>query len=296
MKQQREIQEEKFVGQLSPMMQKYLETKEQYKDCILFYRLGDFYEMFFEDAVLVSKELEITLTGKDCGLEERAPMCGIPYHAVDTYLSRLVEKGYKVAIGEQVEDPKTAKGLVKREVVRVVTPGTNLNTAALDETKNNYLMCITYMDDSFGIAITDITTGDFLVTEVENTRTLLDEINKFVPTEIVVNSAFYLTGIDVEDLKNRLSICVFTLDSWYFDEDLCKTTLKEHFKVMDLSGLGINDYASGTIAAGALFKYLLETQKTTLSHIISVTPYSTGKYMLIDTSSRRNLELTETLR
>ena len=199
MKQQREIQEEKFVGQLSPMMQKYLETKEQYKDCILFYRLGDFYEMFFEDAVLVSKELEITLTGKDCGLEERAPMCGIPYHAVDTYLSRLVEKGYKVAIGEQVEDPKTAKGLVKREVVRVVTPGTNLNTAALDETKNNYLMCITYMDDSFGIAITDITTGDFLVTEVENTRTLLDEINKFVPTEIVVNSAFYLTGIDVED-------------------------------------------------------------------------------------------------
>ena len=296
MKQQREIQEEKFVGQLSPMMQKYLETKEQYKDCILFYRLGDFYEMFFEDAVLVSKELEITLTGKDCGLEERAPMCGIPYHAVDTYLSRLVEKGYKVAIGEQVEDPKTAKGLVKREVVRVVTPGTNLNTAALDETKNNYLMCITYMDDSFGIAITDITTGDFLVTEVENTRTLLDEINKFVPTEIVVNSAFYLTGIDVEDLKNRLSICVFTLDSWYFDEDLCKTTLKEHFKVVDLSGLGINDYASGTIAAGALFKYLLETQKTTLSHIISVTPYSTGKYMLIDTSSRRNLELTETLR
>lgn len=296
MKQQREIQEEKFVGQLSPMMQKYLETKEQYKDCILFYRLGDFYEMFFEDAVLVSKELEITLTGKDCGLEERAPMCGIPYHAVDTYLSRLVEKGYKVAIGEQVEDPKTAKGLVKREVVRVVTPGTNLNTAALDETKNNYLMCITYMDDSFGIAITDITTGDFLVTEVENTRTLLDEINKFVPTEIVVNSAFYLTGIDVEDLKNRLSICVFTLDSWYFDEDLCKTTLKEHFKVMDLSGLGISDYASGTIAAGALFKYLLETQKTTLSHIISVTPYSTGKYMLIDTSSRRNLELTETLR
>ncbi len=284
------------MGQLSPMMQKYLETKEQYKDCILFYRLGDFYEMFFEDAVLVSKELEITLTGKDCGLEERAPMCGIPYHAVDTYLSRLVEKGYKVAIGEQVEDPKTAKGLVKREVVRVVTPGTNLNTAALDETKNNYLMCITYMDDSFGIAITDITTGDFLVTEVDNNRTLLDEINKFVPTEIVVNSAFYLTGIDVEDLKNRLSICVFTLDNWYFDEDLCKTTLKEHFKVMDLSGLGISEYASGTIAAGALFKYLLETQKTTLSHIISVTPYSTGKYMLIDTSSRRNLELTETLR
>lgn len=284
------------MGQLSPMMQKYLETKEQYKDCILFYRLGDFYEMFFDDAILVSKELEITLTGKDCGLEERAPMCGIPYHAVDTYLSRLVEKGYKVAIGEQVEDPKTAKGLVKREVVRVVTPGTNLNTASLDETKNNYLMCITYLDGSFGIAITDITTGDFLVTEVENTRILLDEINKFVPTEIVVNSSFYLTGIDVEDLKNRLSVSVFTLDNWYFDEDMCKNTLKEHFKVMDLSGLGISDYPSGTIAAGALFRYLLETQKNSLSHIISITTYSTGKYMIIDTSTRRNLELTETLR
>ncbi len=284
------------MGQLSPMMQKYLETKEQYKDCILFYRLGDFYEMFFDDAILVSKELEITLTGKDCGLEERAPMCGVPYHAVDTYLTRLVEKGYKVAIGEQVEDPKTAKGLVKREVVRVVTPGTNLNTASLDETKNNYLMCITYVDGSFGIAITDITTGDFLVTEVENARVLLDEINKFVPTEIVVNSSFYLTGIDVDDWKNRLSISVFTLDNWYFDEDMCKNTLKEHFKVMDLSGLGIGDYPSGTIAAGALFKYLLETQKTSLSHIISITPYSTGKYMIIDTSTRRNLELTETLR
>lgn len=167
------------MGQLSPMMQKYMETKEQYKDCILFYRLGDFYEMFFDDAILASKELELTLTGKDCGLEERAPMCGIPYHAVDTYLSKLVEKGYKVAIGEQVEDPKLAKGLVKREVIRVVTPGTNLNTSSMDETKNNYLMCISYLDDKFGIAITDITTGDFMVTEVNSRRSLLDEINKF---------------------------------------------------------------------------------------------------------------------
>ena len=139
------------MGQLSPMMQKYMETKEQYKDCILFYRLGDFYEMFFDDAILASKELELTLTGKDCGLEERAPMCGIPYHAVDTYLSKLVEKGYKVAIGEQVEDPKLAKGLVKREVIRVVTPGTNLNTSSMDETKNNYLMCIVYIADTYGV-------------------------------------------------------------------------------------------------------------------------------------------------
>lgn len=284
------------MGQLSPMMQKYMETKEQYKDCILFYRLGDFYEMFFDDAILVSKELELTLTGKDCGLEERAPMCGIPYHAVDTYLTKLVERGYKVAIGEQVEDPKTAKGLVKREVIRVVTPGTNLNTAGMDETKNNYLMCISYMDDSFGIAVTDITTGDFMVTEVDNGRTLLDEINKFMPSEIVVNSAFYLSGIDTDDLKNRLGICIFTLDSWYFDDEMCMNTLKEHFKVIDLAGLGLNDYPTGTIAAGALMKYLLETQKTSLSHIIAITPYSTGKYMIIDTSTRRNLELTETLR
>ena len=284
------------MGQLSPMMQKYLETKEEYKDCILFYRLGDFYEMFFDDAILVSKELEITLTGKDCGLEERAPMCGIPHHAAETYLSRLVEKGYKVAIGEQVEDPKLAKGLVKREVVRVVTPGTNFCASSLDETKNNYLMCASYVDDKFGIAVTDITTGDFFVTEVDNSRALIDEINKFMPSELVVNSAFYMTGIDVNDLKTRLNISVFTLDNWYFDEDMCIRTLKEHFKVMDLSGLGMIDYPIGTIASGSLMKYLLETQKTSLSHIIAITPYSTGKFMVIDTSTRRNLELTETLR
>ena len=169
------------MGQLSPMMQKYLETKEQYKDCILFYRLGDFYEMFFEDAEVASNILELVLTGKDCGLEERAPMCGIPYHAVDTYLTKLVQKGYKVAIGEQVEDPKLAKGLVKREVIRVVTPGTNIATDTMDETRNNYLMCITFMDDTYGVAITDITTGDFMLTEVNSDRSLLDEINKYMP-------------------------------------------------------------------------------------------------------------------
>ncbi len=281
---------------LSPMMQKYLETKEEYKDCILFYRLGDFYEMFFEDAKIASKELELTLTGKDCGLEERAPMCGIPYHAVDTYLTQLVEKGYKVAIGEQVEDPKQAKGLVKREVVRVVTPGTNTATNAMEEGKNNYLMCISYVDDAYGIAVTDVTTGDFMLTEVDNSRSLLDEINKFMPSEIVVNSSFYMTGIDVDDLKNRLGICVFTLDSWYFDEDMCVGTIKDHFKVLDIAGLGIADYKVGTIAAGALLRYLLETQKNDLSNIIAITQYSTNKYMIIDTSTRRNLELTETLR
>ena len=281
---------------ITPMMQQYLETKKQYKDCIIFYRLGDFYEMFFEDAITASKELEITLTGKNCGLEERAPMCGVPYHAVDSYLNKLVTKGYKVAIVEQVEDPATAKGIVKREVVRIVTPGTNLNTSALDETKNNYLMSIVCVENCFGIAIVDITTGDFFVTEVENNRALLDEIYKFMPSEIICNDAFLLTGIDIDDLKNRLNITVFQLESWYFDDDMCKKALTDHFKVYDLSALGIDNYDVGTNAAGALMQYLTETQKNSLSHLTQIIPYSTNKFMILDTSTRRNLELCETLR
>ena len=281
---------------LSPMMQEYLKTKEEYKDCILFYRLGDFYEMFFDDALLVTKELEITLTGKDCGLEERAPMCGVPYHAAETYIKRLIEKGYKVAICEQVEDPKQAKGLVKREVIRVVTPGTTLDAATLDESKNNYLMSIVSMEDHFGCAIADITTGDCFVTEVDRPSKLLDEINKFTPAEIICNDAFFVSGIDTEDLKSRLHICIYSLDSWYFDDELCRRTLKEHFHVSTLSGLGIEDYDSGTIAAGALFLYLTETQKTALSHMTTIHPYAAETFMLIDSSSRRNLELVETLR
>ena len=186
---------------LSPMMTQYVETKNQYKDCILFYRLGDFYEMFFEDAKTVSKELELTLTGKECGLEERAPMCGVPYHAVDSYLTRLVQKGYKVAIAEQMEDPKLAKGLVKREVIRVVTPGTITSTQALDETKNNYLMGIVYLGEKLGVSAADITTGDFLVTEVTSERSLLDEINKFSPSEIICNDAFSMSGIQLEEIR-----------------------------------------------------------------------------------------------
>ena len=278
------------------MMQQYVDTKEQYKDCILFYRLGDFYEMFFDDAILASKELELTLTGKDCGLEERAPMCGVPYHAVDVYLNKLVSKGYKVAIGEQVEDPKLAKGLVKREVIKVVTPGTNINVQALDETKNNYLMCIVYMEDEFGIATCDISTGDFYVTEVDSLRTLTDEITKFAPSEIICNNGFLVSGADAEDIKNRLNISLFTLDSWYFDDDTSKKALLEHFKVMSLSGLGLEDYNIGSVCAGALMLYLNETQKNSLAQLTSITPYTTGKFMVIDTSTRRNLELTETLR
>jgi DNA mismatch repair protein MutS len=281
---------------LSPMMTHYLETKKEYPDCVLFYRLGDFYEMFFDDAVTVSRELEITLTGKECGLEERAPMCGVPHHAVENYLIRLVQKGYKVAIAEQMEDPKLTKGLVKREVIRVVTPGTITSAQALDETKNNYLMGIVYVGETFGIAVADISTGDFLVTEVESERELTDEINKFNPSEIICNEAFYVSGVDIEDIKNRYHAVVSSLDNHFFSDEVCRKILKEHYKVGALSGLGLEDYDTGIIAAGSVMQYMYETQKSSLSHITNIKPYSTGQFMIIDTSTRRNLELLETLR
>ena len=281
---------------LTPMMQQYMETKKQYKDCILFYRLGDFYEMFFEDAITASRELEITLTGKDCGLEERAPMCGVPFHAVDGYLNRLVSKGYKVAICEQVEDPKLAKGIVKREVIRIVTPGTNLNTQALEESKNNYLMCIACFQNRIGVSIVDVTTGDFYMTEVEGLAKLQDEIYKYMPTEIICNDAFVMSGYDIEDLKGRLGMAVYTLEPWYFDDDGCRKCLMNHFKVNTLAGLGLEDFPSGMISAGAAMQYLLETQKTDLTHINHIIPYMASRFMLLDSSTRRNLELTETLR
>lgn len=284
------------MAEYSPMMQHYLKTKEENKDCILFYRLGDFYEMFFDDAVTVSKELELTLTGKDCGQEERAPMCGIPFHAAETYVNRLVANGHKVAICEQMEDPKLAKGIVKREVIRVVTPGTNLNTQALDETKNNYLMSIVYIGDTLGVSIADFSTGDYFVTELTSGAELIDEINKFTPSEIIANEYFDMSGIDLTAVKDKLSISMSTLDSWYFDEDTCRNRLLEHFDLTSLDGLGLKDYTVGIIAAGALLSYLYETQKSTMPHITTLLPYTTGKYMLIDSSSRRNLELVETLR
>ena len=285
-----------MIGELTPMMKQYMQTKEEYKDCILFYRLGDFYEMFFDDALTASKELEITLTGKNCGLEERAPMCGIPYHAVDSYLNRLVSKSYKVAICEQVEDPKTAKGIVKREVIRVVTPGTNLDTQGLDETKNNYIMCIVYMADRYGLSVADVTTGEYLVTELDSQTKLMDELYKFMPSEIVCNEAFYMSGLDLDDLKNRLHMAIYSLETWYFDDALCRETLQEHFKVASLEGIGLSDYECGMIASGALLKYLEETQKNSLSHMSRLTRYATGNYMVLDSATRRNLELVETLR
>lgn len=284
------------MAEFSPMMQHYLNTKKEYADCILFYRLGDFYEMFFDDAIEVSKELELTLTGKDCGQQERAPMCGIPYHAAEGYINKLVSNGHKVAICEQVEDPKAAKGIVKREVIKVVTPGTNLNSQALDETKNNYLCSIYYQGDVIGFSVADFTTGDFFVTQLKTESELIDEINKFVPSEIITNEYFSMSGIDLTFINEKLGITMSELDNWYFDDDTCKAKLLNHFKLNSLDGLGVTDYPTGLIASGALLTYLYETQKSEMSHIITLSPYTTGKYMIIDSSSRRNLELVETLR
>ena len=285
------------MAELTPMMQQYVETKKEYSDCILFYRLGDFYEMFFEDALTASKELEITLTGKNCGQEERAPMCGIPYHAVDSYLTKLVSKGYKVAICEQMEDPKLAKGLVKREVVRIVTPGTNLNVQSLEETKNNYLMSIAYFPNKIGLSVADVTTGDYYLTEVEDARKLLDEVNKYMPSEIICNDAFLVSGMDIDDMRHRLKIAVNAIEAHYYDDDACRKCLMRHFHVQVLTGLGIEDFPEGIIAAGALLQYLYETQRnSSLAHFTHLYPYLTNKYMLLDSSTRRNLELTETLR
>jgi DNA mismatch repair protein MutS len=278
------------------MMQKYMETKEQYKDCILFYRLGDFYEMFFDDAITASKELEITLTGKACGLEERAPMCGIPYHAVEGYLTKLVSRGYKVAICEQMEDPKLAKGLVKREVVRIVTPGTNLNMQALEASRNNFILSITYTPTKIGISAADVTTGDFYLTEVDDLKKLMDELMKYEPSEIICNDAFLVSGADISDLKGRLHISVNSLEAHIFDDDACRKVLLKHFRVNTLMGLGIEEFPVGVIAAGAMLQYLYDTQKTELEHFTHITPYLTSKYMLLDSSTRRNLELDETLR
>ena len=284
------------VEKLSPMMAKYLETKEEYKDCILFYRLGDFYEMFFEDAETASRELELTLTGKSCGLDERAPMCGVPYHAVDQYLSRLVAKGYKVAICEQVEDPKLAKGLVKREVTRIVTPGTDISEQALEEGKNHYIMCIFAMQNVYGYSCADVSTGEFFLSEVGSTDKLKDEILKLEPNEIICNDNLGILYPGISEIKARLGIAIYELGGWYFEKAECIKTLCDHFKVSSMTGLGLDSFDSGVVAAGALMQYLNETQMIPLTHITRLTPNNGSEYMLLDGASRRNLELTETMR
>jgi len=284
------------MGTVTPMMQQYLNIKDQYRDCILFFRLGDFYEMFFRDAEVASKELEITLTGKDCGLEERAPMCGVPFHAADGYIARLVSKGYKVAICEQVEDPALAKGIVKRDVVKVVTPGTVTDIAMLDDRKNNYLMSVCRNGNFYGLAAVDVTTGDFYATRITwgNTRgKLLDEIAKFMPSELVVNSEFNEDKELLSQLNLRFNIYISVYDNCCFEYGNAKETLREHFKNVTFE---LSEYDISINASGALLKYLDMTQKVSLSHIQNFNSYNIDEFMILDAATRRNLELTETMR
>ena len=274
--------------QYSPMMQTYLETKREYPDSILFYRLGDFYEMFFEDAINASRELELTLTGKLCGLEDRAAMCGIPFHAADIYISKLIEKGYKVAICEQLEDPKQAKGLVKRGVIRIVTPGTVIENNLLEEKKNNYIMSVYKESIYFGVAICDISTGEFKTTQIvedNNFQKLLDEISRYTPAEIVVNSFMSLSGNELQTIKKR------------FDTTFISVSKDEYFNDKELvyeNNIGDNKYS--LIAVNGLLGYLEETQKSNLDQINSIEYYTSTKYMALDINARRNLELTERMR
>ena len=285
----------------SPMMQKYLETKEQYQDCILFYRLGDFYEMFFDDAILVSHELEITLTGKDCGLEERAPMAGVPFHAADNYIAKLVSKGYKVAICEQLEDPKTVKGIVKRGVIKVVTPGTVVESNMLEERKNNYIMAIYKAGLYFGIAISDISTGEFYsssIKENNNFSLLLDEISRYNPAEIIVNKMMMESTEEISKIKTRFpNIYITSTNEEYFSEDVTKVQNK--FLLVDSKGnefKEINQNLLAICSINALREYIEKTQMTDLSHINKIVIYSVSKYMSLDINARRNLEITEKLR
>ena len=287
------------MAEVSPMMQNYLNTKEQYKDCLLFYRLGDFYEMFFDDAIVASRELEITLTGRACGLEEKAPMCGVPYHAVDIYLSRLIAKGYKVAICEQLEDPKTAKGIVKRDVIRVVTPGTVIETNMLEEKKNNYIMSIFKKGMYYGIAVCDISTGDFYTTEIKlqdnNFEKLLDEYARYSPAELVVNTQMGNSEKELNIMKDRNNTFVTTRDDSIFESDFSK--IAELYTIVDNYDKE-KEVDSELIAraTNGLLNYFTETQKVKLEHINKIQVYEVQKYMSLDINARRSLELTERMR
>lgn len=284
------------MAKITPMMEQYLSIKEKYKDSILFYRLGDFYEMFYEDAKVASRELELTLTGKSCGQAERAPMCGVPFHSCEPYISKLVEKGYRVAICEQVEDPKTTKGIVKRDVIRVVTPGTNTLTQTLDESKNNFILSVFCEDDRFGIALCDLSTGEFCLTELASQDALFDEMNKFQPAEIVCNEAFGICGMDFAYIREKLGAVITTLPCRYFEQAACEESIKAQYPQAELGKEGLGAYPFGVAASGALLAYLHETQKNALAHLLEIVPYSVKNYMVIDSATRRNLELCETMR
>ncbi len=284
---------------LTPMMRQYLDLKGLYKDSILFFRLGDFYEMFFEDALTASRELEITLTGRDCGLSERAPMCGVPHHAADNYISRLIDKGYKVAICEQVEDPSAAKGIVKRDVVRVITPGTLIDPHLLPEKENNYIMSLFLGKSGIGIAFADISTGELRTTQFSGPKanlSLLDEIAKVSPKEIITNSTEYL-GISVEAaIKSFVPTNLYVFDGWAFENNFAEKKIKDHYHILSLDGLGLLDSPWSISATGALLEYLQQTQKNTLDHMNHVKLYASEQYMILDKFTRRNLELIETMR
>ncbi|MBP3464386.1 MAG: DNA mismatch repair protein MutS [Clostridia bacterium] len=285
------------MAELSPMMQHYMEKKEEYKDCILFYRLGDFYEMFFDDAITASRELEITLTGRACGLDERAPMCGVPFHAADMYIAKLISKGYKVAICEQLEDPKTTKGMVKRDVIRVVTPGTVIESNLLDEKKNNFIMSIVKKGLFFGVAVCDVSTGDFFatqITEENNFEKLLDEIARFIPAEIIANKMMYESEKEVTKIKDRISVCISNTEEESFSEDT--ELLERMYTIENGTGKTIKDNLFAVAAINGLTAYLNETQKIKLDHINKIDLYKTTRYMALDVSARRNLELTDRMR
>lgn len=289
------------MAEFSPMMQRYLETKEEYKDCILFYRLGDFYEMFFDDAITASRELELTLTGKDCGQEERAPMCGIPHHAAEIYISKLIAKGYKVAICEQLEDPKKAKGIVKRGVIRVVTPGTVVESNMLEERKNNFIMSIFKSGIYYGISVCDISTGEFYSAEIKdnyNFPMLLDEIARYTPSELLINSMMANSKEEISKIKERFeNVYITNFNDKFFISDLNNINLR--FNIVDNNGQTIEDISSKTLAISsinALVEYIEETQKTTLDHINKIKIYQVSKYMALDINARRNLEITEKMR
>ncbi len=288
------------MAEYSPMMQQYLETKSKYDDCILFYRLGDFYEMFFDDAITASKELEITLTGRDCGQAERAPMAGIPFHAADMYISRLITKGYKVAICEQLEDPKTTKGMVKRDVIRVVTPGTLIETNMLDEKKNNYIMSIYKNGLFFGLAVCDVSTGDFYATEIKETNNfsrLLDEIARYSPAEIIVNNMMFSSNEEIEKIKERFQSYISKIsDEKFIDES---SQIEKNYKIIDTNNEEIKNLENRGLALNAISElvyYFNETQKTKLEHVNKIQIYNTTKYMCLDINARRNLEITERMR
>ena len=279
---------------LTPMMQQYMEIKERYKDCILFFRLGDFYEMFFDDALLASRELEITLTGRDCGLEERAPMCGVPYHAAHTYIARLINKGYKVAICDQMEDPALAKGIVKRDVTRVITPGTVIEPDMLDEKKNNYIMAIYCQKVYFGIAAADISTGEFYSTQItwgSSIKKLIDEAARYKPSEVIVNQEFAQKNEYKSFFIDYLNVHPWVVSDDMFDLPNAEKKIKQTVGTNPLASLDL-----AQAAAGALISYLEETQKIDLKHIEKISTYKIEEYMMIDSASRRNLELTETMR